>query len=227
MSPVPDAQAAPLSNLDVSQKSASLAFRRRASVRGLDRENPKDRIDDRRLADARPAGDHQRLGGQRQTDRCPLTLGELQTAALFDRWQAFSSSIHGKGSPPFTMRISRFAIACSALQRLAKNMQMVSPTLSEISAPSDRSNSRAVRISSFGASSNSSASGINLIRRQPAVTFAHRPRQRVRYPDAQPDHRSLFDAELHRDCAGALETNAPDVPGKPIGVLPPDLGRIG
>jgi hypothetical protein len=45
--------------------------------------------------------------------------------------------------------------------RPAGKVQAVSPTLSAITAPSDRSNSRAVRINSFGASSNSSASGIN------------------------------------------------------------------
>jgi hypothetical protein len=40
-------------------------------------------------------------------------------------------------------------------------MQAVSPTFSAITAPSDRSSSSAVRINAFGASSNSSASGIN------------------------------------------------------------------
>jgi hypothetical protein len=50
----------------------------------LRREDLKDRIDDRRLTDARPAGDHERLRRQRQSDRSSLTLGKLQAAALFD-----------------------------------------------------------------------------------------------------------------------------------------------
>jgi len=47
-------------------------------------EDLEDRIDDRRLADAGPAGDHERLRHQRQTDRGSLTVGKLQAAALFD-----------------------------------------------------------------------------------------------------------------------------------------------
>jgi hypothetical protein len=58
-----------------------------------------------------------------------------------------------------------------------------------------------------------------LIRRQSAMTLVHRLGQRTRNPGAQSDHRSLFDAELPRNRVGALETDAADIPGKPIGVL--------
>src|SRR5271155_1402162 len=46
-------------------------------------EDLEDRIDDGCLADTRTAGDHQRLRHQRQADRRPLTVSELQPAALF------------------------------------------------------------------------------------------------------------------------------------------------
>ena len=65
-----------------------------------------------------------------------------------------------------------------------------------------------------------------LVRRQPAMTLVHRLGQRVGYPGAQPDHRGLFDPELHRDRVGALETDASDIPGKPIGVLGHDLHGV-
>ena len=58
------------------------------------------------------------------------------------------------------------------------------------------------------------------------MTLVHRLGQRVGYPGAQSDHGGLFDAELHRDRVGALETNASDVPGKPIGVLGHDLHGV-
>ena len=65
-----------------------------------------------------------------------------------------------------------------------------------------------------------------LLRRQSAVAFVHRFGQRIRNPGAQSDHGGLFDAELHCDRVGALEPNASDVPGKPIGVLRHDLHGV-
>src|SRR5208337_1588520 len=59
------------------------------------------------------------------------------------------------------------------------------------------------------------------------MTLVHRLCQRVRYSGAQSDHRGLFDAELHRDRVGGLETNAPDIPGKAIGVLGHNLHGVG
>jgi hypothetical protein len=65
-----------------------------------------------------------------------------------------------------------------------------------------------------------------LIRRQSAMTLVHRLGQRVGYSSAQSDHGGLFDAELHCDSVGALETNPSDVSGKPIGVLGHDLHGV-
>lgn len=61
-------------------------------------------------------------------------------------------------SLPLTMRITRWAIVCSARYKPARNVRAVSSTMSAITLPSDSSSSKAVRIKSFGASSSSSAS---------------------------------------------------------------------
>jgi hypothetical protein len=58
-----------------------------------------------------------------------------------------------------------------------------------------------------------------LICRQSAMALVHCFGQRVGYAGAQPDHGGLFNAELHCDRVGALETGPSDVPGEPIGVL--------
>ena len=65
-----------------------------------------------------------------------------------------------------------------------------------------------------------------IVQRKSAMTLVHRLGQRVRYPGAQSDHGGLFDAELHRDRVGALETDASNIPGKPIGVLGHDLHGV-
>ncbi len=50
-------------------------------------ENLEDRFDDRRFSDARPAGDHEHLRHQRQSDCGSLTISKLQPATRFDPGQ--------------------------------------------------------------------------------------------------------------------------------------------
>ena len=64
--------------------------RAKQQLHALGREDAQDRIDDRRLADARAAGDHQHLGRQRQPDRRLLAVGKLQ-AGLASRPRATPS----------------------------------------------------------------------------------------------------------------------------------------
>ena len=67
------------------------------------------------LPNTRPPSDHQRLRRQRQTDRRRLTVGELQTAPLFDPgFGLLFVDPLPTAVPRLTMRISRSAIACSA-----------------------------------------------------------------------------------------------------------------
>src|ERR1700679_3624006 len=58
------------------------------------------------------------------------------------------------------------------------------------------------------------------------MTLVHCLGQRVGYPGAQSNHGGLFDAELHCDRVGALETDPSDVSGEPIGVLGHDLHGV-
>ena len=64
------------------------------------------------------------------------------------------------------------------------------------------------------------------LRRQAAVALVHRLGQGIGDSGAQPDHRGLFDAELHGDRVGGLEPDAADVPRQPIGVLRHDLDGV-
>ena len=58
------------------------------------------------------------------------------------------------------------------------------------------------------------------------MPLVHRLGQRVRYPGTQSNHGGFCDAKPHRDRVGAFETDASDVPGKPIGVLGHDLHGV-
>ena len=62
---------------------------------------------------------------------------------------------------------------------------------------------------------------------QAAVAFVHRLGERIGDPGAHPDHCRLFDAELHGNGVGGLETDATDVARQPIGVLGHDLHGVG
>ena len=46
-------------------------------------------------------------------------------------------------------------------------------------------------------------------------------------PRTNPDHRRLFDAELHGDRVGGLKTNATNIAREPIRVLGHDLDGVG
>ena len=193
----------------------------------LGRENLQDRVDDRRLADARAAGDHQRLRHQRQPDRGPLTVGELQPLRFSTQGMALSASIHVQGSLPLMMRIKpigdRLLGPVEARQEHAGGLaDLVGDHRAlgsfEFEGREDQFLRRFEQF--FGQRD-------QLVRRQSAMTVVHRLGQRVGDPGAQPDHRGLFDAELHGDRVGGLEADAADVAGKPIGVLGHDLDGVG
>ena len=190
-------------------------------------ENLEDRIDDRRLADARPAGDHQRLRHQRQADRRLLAVGELQATALLnpgdgllvvDPWPgqpAVGDADHPLGDRSLGPVEARQEGAGSVANLVGDHGSLGSFALE---GGQDQFFRRLQQL--FGERD-------QLIRRQPAMTLVHRLGQGVRDPGAQPDHRRLFDAELHRDRIGALETDASNVPCKPIGILGHDLDGVG
>ena len=190
------------------------------------RENLEDRIDDRRLADAGPAGDHDRLRHQRQADRRPLAVGELQPAALFNPGHGLGFVNPWPGQPAVH----------NADQPIGDRL------LRSVEARQEGAGGVADLVGDHGALGSFELESCQdqflrrfeqflserdqLIRRQSAVALVHRLGQGVRYPGAQSDHRRLFDAELHRDRVGALETDASDVSGEPIGVLGHDLDGV-
>ena len=188
--------------------------------------NLEDRIDDRRLADTWPAGDHEHLRHQRQPDRSPLTVGKLQTAALFDPRHGLLFVYPCPGQPA----------AHDAGQPIGDRL------LRPVEARQENAGGVADLVGDHGAFGPFELEGCQdqflrrfkqffsernqLIRRQSAMALIHRLGQRIRYASAQPDHGCLFDAELHRDRVGALETDASNIPGKPIRVLGHDLHGV-
>src|SRR5258707_990103 len=59
------------------------------------------------------------------------------------------------------------------------------------------------------------------------MALVHRFGQRIGNPRTNPDHRRLFDAELHRNGVSGLETDAADVTRQPVRVLGHDIRGIG
>src|SRR6187431_2985709 len=96
-----------------------------------------------------------------------------------------------------------------------------------MTAPSDNSRSRAVRISSGGTSSNFSASGTNSSVGNPQWPSSMASVRAKEMPGAHPDHGSLLDAEFHGDGVGGLKADAADVARQSVGVLRHDLKGVG
>ena len=122
-------------------------------------QDTQDRVDDRRLADARPAGDDRDLRGERRAYRIGLAgrqgepglaLHPGQGLARVDvgPWEIAGGNVeNAPGDRAF------------GPVQAARNMQGISPTVSATTVPSDSSRSSAARISSPGTSRSFAASG--------------------------------------------------------------------
>ena len=99
--------------------------------------------------------------------------------------------------------------------------------MSATTAPSASSSSSAASTTSAGISSSSAARLAQLVRGQAAVALVQRLGQGVGDPGPGADHRRLLDAEPRRDLVGALEADAADVAGEPVGVLGDHLDGVG
>ena len=96
----------------------------RAMAGVLAGEDLEDAVDQGGLAHARPAGDHQQLGAQRQAHRLPLALGQGDPGlAPRPRPSAWSASTSGQGGLPLASRSSRSAMPRSARCSPARNTQ--------------------------------------------------------------------------------------------------------
>ena len=143
-------------------------------------EDLEDRIDDGRLTDTRPPGDHQSLRHQRQADRRSLAVSELETAALFYPRQRLLFIDPWPGQPATD----------DAGQPLGDRL------LGPVEASQERAGGVADLIGDHGALGSFQLEGgqdqflwrfeqflgerDQLIRRQPAVTLVHRLGQGVR-----------------------------------------------
>ena len=185
----------------------------------LDPENAQDRLDDGGLADARPAGDDERLAGQRQPDRVALAVGEREAAALLDPRD---------GLVRIDRRPGKLA-AGNSDQPIGDGL------LGAIEAGEKHAVGLADPVGDHGAFGPLEIEGgpdqvrrgleqalgerYQLLGRQPAVPFVHRLGEGERNAGPETDHRGLLDAEPHCDRVGRLEADAANVAGQAIGVL--------
>ena len=65
------------------------------------------------------------------------------------------------------------------------------------------------------------------VRRKAAMALVHGLGQRIGNPGANPDHRRLFDTELHGDGVGGLEADTADIARQAVRVLGHDLDSVG
>ena len=187
----------------------------------------EDRVDQRGLADAGAAGDHQHLrarargappraGSPPARGRsCPSTQGS-----------ALSVSIAGQGGGPSASRRSRSAMPRSARCRPARNTQARPSTSSATTSPGlelqrQRLVDRLGRdLEQLGGERS------QLVRRQAAVALVHRLRERVGDPGPHPDRRGLLDPELGGHDVGGPEADAADVAREPVRVLRDQLDGV-
>ena len=193
----------------------------------LRRQDTQDGVDDRGLPDPRPACDHENLGQQRQPNGCNLAFCERQAGLLLDPRQGLHRV--DEGPRQGAVRQAPDAVGNGLLG-------VVEACKEDASGFADR-----VRDDGSVAQFQLECGLYQLARdfqkldgqrrqfigRQAAMTVVHRFGQRVGDTGTNTDHRRLFDAELHGDRVGGLESDAPDVSREPIGILGHDLDGVG
>jgi hypothetical protein len=141
--------------------------------------------------------------------------------------KALSGSIQGHGSGPFASRVNRSAMVRSARCRPARNTQgvfayPVGDHRALLQLEVERSADQLLRHFE-----QLLGQRYQLVRRQTAMALVHCFGQGVGNPRTNPDHRRLFDAELHGDRVDGLETNATNIAREPVRVLGHHLDGIG
>ena len=201
------------------------AHSRRLSA--LRREDAQDRLDDGGLADARTAGHDQHLGHQREPDRRDLAFGEGKTDALLDPRQGLVRIDPGPGQraicqPRQPLGDGAFRPMQTSQKDAGRFANPVGDDRALLQLEIERSADQLLRHLEQLLGQRH-----QLVGRQPAMALVHGLGQRVGNPRANPDHRGLLDAELHRDRVGGLEADAADVARQPVRVLGHDLDGIG
>jgi hypothetical protein len=201
--------------------------RREQHPHSLRRQDAQDRLDDRRLAHPRPAGDHKQLRAQRQRHRGALALGQRKPdPRLHPGDRALRIDLPpgraacGEGAQPGgDAALGRMQTREDDAARRPHHVGHHRP-FAEFERERLRDELRA-NIEQLG------RKPTQLLLRQAAMPLLHRLGERVADASPDPDHRRRRDAEPHRDRIRRLEADAADVAGQPVGVLRHDLHGIG
>ena len=192
----------------------------------LGRQDAQDRVDDRRLADARPAGNHRDLRGERRPDGIGLAACQREPGSLFHPGQRLVRI------DPGPWRFAGGNVENAPADR----------ALGPVQAAEEYAGGLAHRVSDHRAVGQLQVqNGADQLRgdlkelgrerpqllfRQAAMALVHRLGQRMADARPDPDHGCLLDAEFHGDGVGRHEADAADVAGEPVGVLRHDLDGV-
>ena len=190
-------------------------------------QDAQDRVDDRRLADARPTGDDRYLRGERHPDRIGLTRRQGEPGLPLRPGQglvrvdirpgelASRNPQKPPGDRPLRpMQASEEHTGC-ILHRVGNHR-----TFGQLQI--ERRSDQIV-----GDLQEASRQRSELVDGQAAMTLVHRFGQGVADARAHADHGRLLDPELHRDRVGGPEPDAADVPSEAVRVLRHDLHGVG
>ena len=201
--------------------------RTQQDIDALGGQDAQDRVDDRRLADARSAGDDGDLRGERRAYRVGLarrqgepglTLHPGQGLARVDvgPWEtARRDPQKTPGDRPFGPVQAAEEYAGDLPHRVGNHRAFGQL---QVQRGADQ---LAGNLQEFGRERS------QLFFRQAAVTLVHRFGQGIADARTDPDHRRLRDAEFHRDRVGGHETDAADVARETVRVLRHHLHGIG
>ena len=201
--------------------------RAQQDIDALGGQDAQDRVDDRRLADARSAGDDGNLRGERRAYRIGLA-GRQGEPGL---------ALH-PGQGLVRVDVGPWEIAGRDLQKTPGDRPLGPVQAAEEYAgdlPHRVGNHRAFGQLQVQRGADQLAGNLQefgsersqLFFRQAAMTLVHRFGQRIADARAHPDHGRLLDAELHRDGVGGHETDAADIAREAVRVLRHHLHGIG
>ena len=201
--------------------------RTQQDIDALGGQDAQDRVDDRRLADARPAGDDGDLRGERRAYRVGLAgrqgepglaLHPGQGLARVDvgPWEIAGGNVENAPGDRAFGPVQAAEEYAGDLPHRVGNHRAVGQL--QVQRGADQ---LAGNLQEFGRERS------QLFFRQAAMTLVHRFGQRIADARADPDHGRLLDAELHRDRVGSHETDAADVAREAVGVFRHHLHGIG
>ena len=196
------------------------------NFRSLGGENAQNRVEQGRLADARAAGDHHRLGAQRHFNRRALRRRQHLASLFLDPGQGLlhvdrrpGQGASDQGAQPF----GHAALgdvkpaqenACLAADRVADNLGPGELVIER------RPHKRFVDVEELG------GEGDEIVDRKPAMTVVGRLLEGEGHTGAQPLRRLTGHAHFHGHCVGRPKADASDVAGEPIRILGHHLNGV-